>query len=82
MEPYQFTKRFYLVAVVERFLREIHDFVFHRRSPIGSRERRGDWAPPVEYEVVNLAEKSFDHGQKVEAFRELARLHPIDCIRL
>lgn len=43
---------------------------------------RTDWAPPVEYEVVNLAEKSFDHSHKVEAFRELARLHPIDWIGL
>ena len=49
---------------------------------IASPFSRTDWAPPVEYEVVNLAEKSFDHGHKVEVFRELARLHPIDWIGL
>lgn len=49
---------------------------------IASPFSRTDWTPPVEYEVVNLAEKSFDHSHKVEAFRELARLHPIDWIGL
>ncbi|MBC7820930.1 MAG: DUF3375 domain-containing protein [Planctomycetaceae bacterium] len=49
---------------------------------IASPFSRTNWAPAVEYEVLDLAEKTFEHSHKLEAYRELARLHPIDWIGL